>query len=294
MQGKLNSRLYTSVRSFSTDLSTVLRSVVGMDEQDNEFLSRPVKDLALAEEQKEAVKVAKRILRFVQEDLEKAFRAEAQLARKPYEQQINDFQNLEQMLEAKSKAKIPETIVNDAETPADQIRRESGEVKLTNGLHPHSDEDLVAKSPARILSQTENLDTNMSGDADASSDSERKPMMNGVIDHENDLLPSIEVQTAHGNAQESLPSDHSESNLLTPLRKEGVLWCFENFEPDGLTVQDERWAGAERALSANLSEMDDADLQDLSINMTPPPQVEQAEKTPAKKTPTKKRKRARW
>lgn len=292
MQSKLDIRSYTSVTTFSADLSLILRAAVGLDEgQDIHDLKMPFRDLALATEQKEAAKVAKRILKYVQDLLEKAFRAEADLGQKPYEQEIIAFQNLEKLLDAKSSVRLPDIQENDEDKSALPADQENENCSTTNGAPMDTNGDtngLVQQMP----------DT---GDHVANSnprpldmgDTSHTPLLNGVK-KENGVLPSIEFQSASEDSGENAEAD--DSSLLAPLRRGGILWCFDKFDANGLTIQEERWAGAERALSADLSDMDDAELDNMgpdmdASRMTPNGEGEAGSKSATKKSSTKKRKR---
>lgn len=297
MQSKLGTRSYSSVTTFSADLSMVLCSGVGPEQgQDLRDLHLPIRDLALATEQKEAAKVAKRILKYVQDLLEKAFRAEADLGQKPYELEITAFQNLEKLLDAKSSVRLPDVPENKGDTSALPPHEEEEDPSTTNRVPMDTDEVLPDRSTNGMVQQESDTTDQVPHENFKPlyiGSGTHTPTMNGVK-QENLVLPPIEFQSALETSGENAEND--DSSLLAPLKRGGVLWCFEKFDANGLTIQDERWAGAERALSAELSDMDDAELDNIGPDLDaskikPPGEDEAGSKSAMKKTPTKKRKR---
>lgn len=289
MQAKLDQRAYTSVAIFSTDLFNVLRSAGGSDIiQDLKDLTLPIKNLSLAAEQKEAAKMAKRILKYAGDLLDTAGRAEADLARKPYEQQLERFQNLEKLLDARSTAHIPELPPGQDQTSAEEE---------TNGVEQSIEDDSQPNSSFSLNLKTART-FQIAPTATGAVNGDTTRLTNG-IKAEHGVVPSTEVENASNASAEEAVAGADEIGMLGPLRNGGTLWCFEPFSPNGVTIHDERWAGAARAMSADLSDMDEAELNGMvsdaeGSRLTPISEEGEVVKSAAKKTPTKKRKRRGW
>ena len=94
IQTKLEERAYTSVSTFSSDLSSVFSDAIGLpiigDSLDVcQKLGGPVESHnALTSEQKEKKKLAKLIIRSIHVSLENAARKEAELGGRPYEKEL--------------------------------------------------------------------------------------------------------------------------------------------------------------------------------------------------------------
>ncbi|KAI9817977.1 MAG: nuA3 HAT complex component nto1 [Thelocarpon impressellum] len=96
---KLETRSYTSVSTFSTDLGSVFSAVIGSgateavgDVPAQSDVSRDTRGLTL--EQKEKRKLAKRIIKAIQGGLEESTRSEAELGGKPFEKELRDLDML--------------------------------------------------------------------------------------------------------------------------------------------------------------------------------------------------------
>lgn len=264
MQRKLNARSYTSVATFSAELSSVLRTVSIQAAADD-----------TAENTKyfqEVSKVAKRILHQTNAGgmLREAVRNEADLARKSHE---HELQQLELYLNPDLSGQGNVDAEGDVEVVenVDAMKTEdTADHSLTNGDVSHSTSTTPQKGGS-------------------------KAQVNGRGGHKsapNGLKRSRRVPGSTGSRSEATasPQTPSSTDLLAPLRKGGIPWYFERFDPVGTTIHDERWDGAARAMSAELSELDEEELTELGIDMAP----EKAAQVPAKKAVSnKKRKRHR-
>ena len=95
----LEKRLYASVAPFSSDLGSAFASVIGMSSTDpSQIESQIVGDRTtrkdLSTDDKDKRKLAKRIIRAVQAALDDANRKESELCRRPYEEELMDFDHL--------------------------------------------------------------------------------------------------------------------------------------------------------------------------------------------------------
>lgn len=98
IRSKLEKRFYISVSTFSADFGTVFSSVIGLpttgpslasDVQSQVHGTTFTKDLS--SEQKDRRKLAKRIVKAVQNALEDATRKEGELCRKPFEKELKEL-----------------------------------------------------------------------------------------------------------------------------------------------------------------------------------------------------------
>jgi NuA3 HAT complex component NTO1 len=77
----------------------------------------------------------------------------------------------------------------------------------------------------------------------------------------------MEVDTKDtSGGTEPLTPPRSEKNLLNPLHNGGIPWYLEPFDIHGTTVYEPVWAGREvlKAMSEDLSELDDDELDGLA------------------------------
>ena len=78
---------------------------------------------------------------------------------------------------------------------------------------------------------------------------------------------------------EPLTPPRSEKNLLNPLHNGGIPWYLEPFDIHGTTVHEPIWAGREvlKAMSEDLSELDDDELDGLADSDPVQPDEEAAD-----------------
>ena len=259
MQAKLHHRAYTSVSAFSAELSAVLQKIPEQvaDGGGHDY----------AKHVQEVSKVAKRILHQQNAGgmLREALKNESELAKRPYEQELTE-------LEAMLNPIFTIPAIPDAEGDIDMPDAEAGILDV-NG---HSQHDITGTVvPEHDDHVIKGVETN--GDASI--------LPNG------DDIGAEALPGAEEVPEITLPgSTASSSDLLAPLHNGGIPWYFDKFDPSGITIYDERWDGAERAMSAELSEMDEDELTELGITMTP----EAPKVRPAKKASNKMKRKRNW
>ena len=140
---KLEKRGYASVAPFSADLGSAFAEIIGMSsvtdasQVQSQILDDRNAKKELTAEDKEKRKLAKRIVKAVQAALEDAMHKESELLRRPYEQELLDFdQLLERSISSRriSDASLVRTVATDADATLT-----NGETTgtLVNGVNSH-------------------------------------------------------------------------------------------------------------------------------------------------------------
>ena len=240
-------------------------------------------------EYKEKRKLAKRIVKAVQPALEDATRKESELLRKPFEMEL---QQLDLLLE-KSLASRRDSLT--VAIPVEMTETEAAAQQLVTDDHDHreqingNDGQGYRKSlPSNALGTYTNGISETAGMEKVASTSntmgaQQTPRNPLRLDNGNPRTPTNDVQdqrpltnglaSAARNHQGSAtiqihePSTPSAGTVsaVQPLANGGVPWYMETFDPDGTTVQEERWTGRElvRGMSEELSDMEDEELSGL-------------------------------
>lgn len=275
IQTKLQKRWYSSVNAFSADLGKVFHLVTGLENvtdiiEAHQLLSDSrLREENLTPEQRDVKKLAKRIARAVAQPLEEALRHEAELIHgRPFERELK---SLEMTLTSDAQ------LVDDAgpvkvEADAMQDIRHDSDVVTSNGHVSPSPEIDKKRSPVKISPRK----------AQSTIPEERFAVLQGPL-----TPPSSEKETTR-----------------PMLPQGGVPWYLEGFEPDGLTINDERYDGEKvlREMSEPLSEMDEEELTEMGVDFKPPEQVIEVETVeeaiPAESTSTRrssvKRRKRKW
>ncbi|KAL8940403.1 MAG: hypothetical protein Q9211_002292 [Gyalolechia sp. 1 TL-2023] len=304
LRNRLNERYYTSVAAFSADFGAVFSETIGLPvAADNaEIEARVAGDAAAKEltlEFKNKKALAKRIIKAVQGALEDAMRKESELSGRPFEKELRDLDIL-----------LENSMRSRQDSITEPQRRVIGEISERDG----------SAIPAEAVVHGFDNPLNMQGSADP----ERVP--EGTRTHNHHLTPeepngiSTDAMTNGErlvNGTTRTPFNQAASNNCGPptpplsssgqpqvLSGGGIPWYMEPFDPDGTTVQEERWTGRDlvRGMSEELSDMDEAELSGLVGNdtigeMIAEPQttadIEKTAKAAARKKAAARRKRNR-
>ncbi|KAF2709795.1 hypothetical protein K504DRAFT_491214 [Pleomassaria siparia CBS 279.74] len=272
IQTKLNEKFYTSVQTFSTDVTAVLSAGIEFatitNVQDAENQLNGVDHSLLTSEQKEKKKLAKRILKAVNPLIADALRKESDLAGRQFEMQIPD---LEALLDQKLARRMNGTSAGD------------GTVQPTTELDPFGhaeggalDEEDAIGEQAREREKPENslhlaptpddnpTDHHLMRAQDDASDEAAIAAQLGQdmdVDHNHDGA----LGSTSGDGLAPLTPPRSEKDLLAALNG-GIPWYMGVFSPVGTTIYEETWSGRDvlRAMSEELSELDDDELDGLA------------------------------
>lgn len=287
---KLDHRFYASMQAFANDLGACFRSVVGLEQvtdviQAHERLvDTSLKEVGLSMEQKEMKKLAKRIVKAVQQPLNEALLKEAALTGKPYDNSRferlvallnhNDGRNPVELSTDVGRLEI--TSESTTQSQAESINMDIVENTRSDGVN----ESITPRESPETLPLRGSIKR-----PSVSIDSEFKDSANTWVSPESmtDLLESrssmLEPNESSGNFQAQsfdrsasgvggnpafdsvMPSAErvdlpTSTALMTPPSSEksvahpevgqgGIPWYLEPFDPVGTTINEERWTGRE-------------------------------------------------
>ncbi|KAJ8105673.1 hypothetical protein OPT61_g10036 [Boeremia exigua] len=298
---KLDEKAYTSVQAFSDDLLAVLSAHVNVAPVTNarDVETEPDKPghTAFASEQKETKKLVKRIIKSVQPHIEDALRKEADMARAPVEKLID----LETLFEQKLQGRRNNPPVED--DSRGMVLRQTDHDDLseaaTNGTAPgdilqKKDDIQLAPTPDDNGADNNNLIHDEAGDEAAIAAQLGQDALHATNGEPHDDAMKLDSMETTGRT-EPLTPPRSEKNLLNPLHNGGIPWYLEPFDICGTTVHEPIWAGREvlKAMSEDLSELDDDELDGLAASdpIQPDDEAADAQVIDLRKAAARKRQR---
>lgn len=279
IQAKVSVREYTSVDSFSSDMFDVFKAVPGLESVSNladAYQALEPRDYNLNAEQKETRKLAKRILKAIQPLLADAFRKEAELSKKTYEEELLTLDN--------PGARAPTKATAGGQKDVNEPQAVNGEAEPDSLPSPENFTiDSQTQTNGRLTPKTS-----------------RSAHANGKTQHtkiNGHAATDAEVESGDATTRESLPTPTpSEQGPLVAFAHGGIPWYLNTYSPSGTEVQDERWTGGEvlRNMSEQLSEIDEEELKGLSppLKDAEPAAVGMKEDGSAKKNSPKKKRRS--
>lgn len=273
LRAKLDEKFYTSVQAFNNDLLGVLSAqidfapVTNVGDAENE-LSK-VAHHTLTSEQKDTKKLVKRIIKSVQPQIEDALRKEADMAKAPVEQLLDLETILEQKLQGRHNAPLTGSAPHDT-VESEQANFAKATESMINGA---TSEDISKKADDIQLAPTPDdnaADNNHSIHDEAADEAAIAAQLGQDTLHastgEHQCNEMVLDTKSDGGRTEPLTPPRSEKNVLNPLHNGGVPWYLEPFDIHGTTVYEPIWAGREvlKAMSEDLSELDDDELDGLA------------------------------
>ncbi len=247
--------------------------------------------------QREGKKLAKRILRAIQQPLQEALYKEAELTGKPFETRLRGWDTSSQ-----NRVNVPVDLLNHHEDDGSESETEEKsaiwEAAGTSDVHISNKEPPVSSlNDTGITQSPSGHATCMTGEG--RDDSEPETLVNTTssaslptatfTDHPatknseimeiaimDDAMLQLHHEMLRGNTT-ALPLNHAEP--LTPPRSEkelvaatvhgGIPWYLDPFDPVGTTIHEERWTGREvmRAMTEELSEIDEEEMKGLQNAM---------------------------
>ena len=179
IQTKLEERFYTSVLTFSTDVGSVFKSVLGLDSVTDaiealEHLSDvpapgTVEHNTLSADDKEKKKLAKRIVKAIQSSLEDATKKEAELRQKPFAKELRDL----------------DTFLDETGSRRNSTAPNSAEAHADAGANDYM---------ASTLGGNGGLRGGNNAEEDIDAEGEDEPVVNGIHPYEHQE-PSVEIVT---------------------------------------------------------------------------------------------------
>ena len=288
LRERLVVRFYTSVSAFSADFAGVFSSVLGGSLNSDPLESKAqtngdAQSKELSAEYKEKRKLAKRIVKAVQPSLEDATRKESEILRKPFERELQHLDHLLELslssrrdsLNGSLLGELSHSMVSeekpvnlevssngylesDEQVPVDETANAVNGLGLHCDNTPSSDDPVVAT--VRTRGGEISVRPNSTSESKGSQAIYRTPPMEEHDTHGSkpELNPGIQIH-------EPPTPPISTGGDPQPLSSGGIPWYMETFDPDGTTVQEERWTGRDlvRGMSEELSDMGDEELSGL-------------------------------
>lgn len=287
LRDRLAVRFYTSVLAFSADFGSVFSSVLGetlnADTAGTQtHVNGDAHNKELSAEYKEKRKLAKRIVKAVQPSLEDAIRKESELLRKPFEKELQHLDRLLELSLSSRRDSLSGSFIGEASQligPEEKqlVNGTSAGRSISNGESQNDQTFLAAVNGLGIhhepSSNSEGLDgpvvsprdegLNVNGvghQGTPPQGSKQTPAVQGFDfrAHKSETGPDIQIF-------EPPTPPISMGGDPQPLSNGGIPWYLETFDPDGTTIQEERWTGRDlvRGMSEELSDMGDEELSGL-------------------------------
>ncbi|KAK5467845.1 hypothetical protein LTS15_000818 [Exophiala xenobiotica] len=268
LRSRVSRRKHSSVANFSHDVLQVINSQFGNSAATISELIALVSGRAedMEYEERERRTLARRIVKAIEPMIEDASRKEAEMNGRPYAQQIREMD--EALLSRRG------SLAESMDMPI----LDSVETKHETGIASPDDGDVVmVDATADTMEMASELETTETSrclaepfkheilhlEAGAASVETPPASTNGFKHEQNNTedMPPVQVQQVEPPTPPMSLEGHSQG-LPT---EGGIPWYVAQFDPDGLTVFEERWTGPEvlRDMSEELSEMDEDELLGL-------------------------------
>ena len=273
--------------TFSTDFaavfSTVLEEALNSDPAWSQTRSNgEIQHRELSADYKEKRKLAKRIVKAAQPSLEDATKKEGEILRKPFEKELKHLDHLLELSMPSRRNSLSGSHLGDITQSAgpEEMQLVNGfslgvaitngehqtshkEAATVNGLGLHYDTTLITNNSAAITLGSRGGELNGTGTMKSDTPPlglDQTPPTQGFDSHMNtsEANPGIQIQ-------EPPTPPMSTGDDTQPLSTGGIPWYLETFDPDGTTIQEERWTGRDlvRGMSEELSDMGDEELSGL-------------------------------
>lgn len=299
MQSQLDARFYTTTLAFAHDLCEVINvGINGPSRSKIDVIDASPSKHSTYSEARDRKRLGKRILKSVQQQLEAALRAEADITSKPLDTLLKELDGMiEASLELRQLsshtshasheeiAAEPSQDVIMVDAPSDQqitvADEVNGEEKEDLGEPMDVEEDATVDadnikvktaSPQKAAKVN---GTTPSGDVEADGVVQKPDvsLTNGV--DAADTPPATNGYVPVSNPTQAGPLTPPQSNgsfgrgPTDTLTEGGIPWYLKPFDIEGTTAVEEQWAGRDalRALSEELTDMDDDELNDLEFNV---------------------------
>lgn len=287
LQAKFEKRFYTTTLTFAHDLCEVIHTGINaetkpvvFDQPRFELIdASPTKHGSYAEA-RDRKRLGKRIIKSVQAQLEAALKAEADIISKPFADMQKE---LESMIENSLEIRKPFPPLSHAALAAqaneDVVMADADIAPGAAGQIDDGADKMDVDEPDTEVKDEEA--TRVNGESGPDAESETVPVpTDGVKPPPNGIQsaptpPDTNGYVSHTHAPEATPLTPPQSNgslgqgTDNHLTEGGIPWYLKPFAPEGTTAIEEQWAGrdAVRALSEELTDMDEAELNDLEFNV---------------------------
>lgn len=294
LQNRFEQRFYTTTLAFAHDLCEVVHAGINTippsdssDQPSFEAIDVSPTKQSFYSEARDRKRLGKRILKSVQPQLESALKAEAEITSQTFD---NLLKELEGMIDASLEIRQPfnpqsqqeaapsshDVAMTDAPegahiTVAKQV---SGEVSAESADRMDVDELSIEVKDEDAGEAVEKTVPDVEVDAAATEDVDTKAHQDGVKPAPTPPDTNGYMSVTQGSLQPPPltppQSNGSLSNGVDNMLTEGgIPWYLKPFEIEGTTAVEEQWAGrdAVRALSEELTDMDEEELNDLEFNV---------------------------
>lgn len=283
IQTKLDEKYYTSVQTFSEDMAAVFSAGVDFatitNVQDAENQLSGVAHSSLTSEQKEKKKLAKRIIKVIKPLYEDALRKESDLAGRPFEKILDLEALLDQNLARRLNSASGDGSVQPT-TEIDVFGTVDGDVAENEDAAGEEDTELIkedehihlAPTPDDNPADRHGVQDEAADEAAIAAQLSQDSIHASVNSQGHHEAMEIDQQGASGAGVTPLTPPRSEKDLLAPLAHGGLPWYMDPFDISGTTIHDVVWSQeVGRALSEDLSELDDDELNGLADSDTVSP-----------------------
>lgn len=292
LQDKFDRRLYTTTLAFAHDLCEVINGGINTEpklESEGQprfdLVESPTKPFSKSQDRK---RLGKRIIRSVQSHLETALKAEADLTSKPY---VDLQKELEGMIDASLEIRKPFPPKPEAESSGqgdqDIVMAEAPENGHITVAESHGDGADGAGDKMDVDELSIEVKDEDAVQINGKAPAEPADSGEGVThqEHGSNLPNGVKLAPTPPDTNEyaTISNGSSGPAPLTPpqsngsfgrgtdniLTEGGIPWYLKPFDPVGTTAIEEQWAGrdAVRSLSEELTDMDEAELDDLELNV---------------------------
>lgn len=261
LRSRLDQRYYVSPEPFYKDLEDVFTAQIFVSSTDLESPSQGSGSKnGLTPEQKEKLKVAKRIIRAIQPVFDDASMKEADLLNKPYHKSLSRLDMFETKLVSLRAVGHLEDLGDDE--PSALAICDGNANGLLDGKH----EDVDMESPSQVNGESA-ADSMSLAVKQASPTSHPTPATstNSNVNSVSDAIPNDDAIPKSEPPPTPPLSSSSKPSANEALAHGGIPHYMEAFEPDGTTIHDEHWTGRDvaRSLSDELSDMDEEEVNGL-------------------------------
>lgn len=285
LEQRLRERFYTSVSGFSHDLSAVFSSKLAekdnidnptnadldhIHEQLNEVKPGTAEHMQLTQEQKDLKRLAKRIVKAVKELIDDAMRKEAELRGEDAQEQLRKLDSMGLF------ASKPTEVDDEEDGNVRHKLRSGSDVSAVAGASLNGDAEM---HDADERTDPAVIHLNLAGEKDtvpipnnratpASKAASSAGSAHGAATKTNSEKPTepLSPPISTNSAPNGVPASSTDSHDV--FANGGVIWYLQPFDPVGTTIHEERWTGPEvmRAMSEELSDMDEDTLTELAVN----------------------------
>ncbi|KAK5950964.1 hypothetical protein OHC33_008036 [Knufia fluminis] len=281
IQIPIRQRHYSSVSSFFSDFAKIFEDDVGFDAADlsNEQVLRERDQRQLDDpEQRERRTLARRIVKASYVVLQDALRKESELLGRPFEQQMKEMDDL---LLSRRPSFVegleidgPEGVNGDAITadvemvdvPA--VGKDEPQDIAMDSIEGHTEQAQQEQQQAGAAPDSPDpIAIHDSKKHNALAENTPPASTNGNLKIEAQPVTAAPIQDAEA-VQPPTPPISTKGANHNSVGQGGIPWYAEAFNPEGTTIHDARYNGKDvlRDLSAELSDMDDEQLQDLGVD----------------------------